>query len=116
MSLSDDMRNLGANVDDALSRFMGNEALYLRMLAKLPKAIEESEVMPCFEEGDKEGALAKAHTLKGVTGNLSVTPLFDAYSEIVSLLRSDNVEEAKAKLEAILPKQAEIIETIKKYS
>ena len=116
MALIDEMKNLGVNVDEALERFMGNASLYERMLGKLTAAVNDNEVMPCFEAGDNEAALEKAHTLKGVTGNLSISPLYIAYSEIVNLLRAGKPDEAKALLEKTLPVQREIISCIENHS
>ena len=115
MSLLDDLRELGADVDEGLQRFMNNSSLYERMLKKLVASANDLQVMPCFESGDLEKALANAHTLKGVTGNLSITPLYNAYSEIVSLLRENKPDEAKTKLEAILPVEKKVMECIGKY-
>ena len=106
------LRELGINLDEALERFMGKQSLYDKMLKKLPKAIEQYEVLEYFITGDYEKAVANAHTLKGATGNLSVTPLFEAYTEIVNNLRADNPQEAQKILEDILPVQKEIIEYI----
>lgn len=116
MSLIDELKTLGVNVDEALERFMGNASLYERMLGKLTAAVSANDVMPCFEAGNNEAALEKAHTLKGVTGNLSVTPLYSAYSEIVSLLRAGKPDEAKALLEQTLPVQRDIISCIENHS
>ena len=114
MSLIDDIKALGANTDEALERFMGNASLYERMLGKLTAAVESNQVMPCFEAGDHQGALEKAHTLKGVTGNLSITPLYKAYSDAVTFLRDNKPDEAKAAVESILSIQDEFIACIEK--
>ncbi|MBQ8434719.1 MAG: Hpt domain-containing protein [Oscillospiraceae bacterium] len=100
---------LGINLDEALERFMGKQSIYDKMLKKLPKAIEQYQVLECFLEGDYEKAVANAHTLKGATGNLSVTPLFTAYTEIVDNLRANNPQAAQAILEEILPVQEKIV-------
>ena len=116
MDYIDELKALGVNVDDALSRFMGNSALYVRMLGKLPKAVNDAPVMVCFEENRLDDAVANAHTLKGVMGNLSVTPLYEGYTKIVNYLRAGQPEPAKAELERILPIQKQIIDCIEKNS
>ena len=95
---------------------MNNEALFERLLKKVPENIEKLEVLSFIEAGDYATALSNAHTIKGVTGNLSLTPLFTAYSDIVALLRADKPDEAKQTLVEILPLQEEIVSCIKKYS
>ena len=56
----------------------------------------------------------QTHTLKGVTGNLSLTPLYNAYTEITNLLREQKYDDARAALEKILPVQNDILSCIEK--
>lgn len=116
MSLIEEIGRLGADVEDALNRFMGNAALYERMLKKYPDVAEKSSVMPFIDSGDLETAAAHAHTLKGVVGNLSLNVLYEGYSRIVLLLREGKADEARELLEKTLESERPIIETIKKYS
>lgn len=109
MSLIDSLKELGVDTDDGLKRFMNNAPLYEKMLKKLPKHVRELEVMPCFECDDYKKALENAHTLKGVMGNLSISPLYVAYTDIVTLLREDNPDSAKHVLADVLPTQERII-------
>ena len=106
------LKALGVNTDEGIKRFMGNTALYERMMAKLPANVRAQNVMKHFEDGDMQAALESTHTLKGVTGNLSVTPLYNAYTEAVRLLREDKPEEARAIVESILPIEQEILNCI----
>lgn len=115
MSLMEELIESGVNVDEALERFMNNAALYERMLGKLVDAVNSTEVMPAFEAQDYETALTNAHTLKGVMGNLSITPLYSAYTDIVRLLREDKPEQARKVLEEVLPVQEKIIACIERY-
>lgn len=115
MSMANELRELGVDVEDALQRFMGNENLFNRMVKKLPAAVKDLQVIQYFESEDYETALNNAHTLKGVMGNLSMTPLFNAYNETVNLLRENRPDEAKKKVEEILPVQEQIIACIEKY-
>lgn len=112
MDILEELKELGADVDEGLGRFMKNEGLYKRMLAKLPSNIEKLEVLSFIEAGDAQTALSNAHTLKGVTGNLSLTPLYKAYTDIVALFRADKPEEAKARLLEVLPIQEKIVACI----
>ena len=61
---------------------------------------------------DYTEALEKAHSIKGTAGNLSLTPIYESYSEILNLLRTDKPAEAKAVLAKVLPVQQEIISCI----
>lgn len=114
MDIIEELKALGVNTDEALSRFMKNTALYVRMLGKFPAAVRDADVKSCFEAGDNEKAVAAAHTLKGVTGNLSLTPLYKAYTDVVALLRANEPEKAKEVFEQILPTEEKIIACIEK--
>jgi HPt (histidine-containing phosphotransfer) domain-containing protein len=112
MKMIEELKVFGIDIDDAMQRFMNNEALYIRMLGKLPKAVAEQEVLPLLESGDYSGALTNAHTIKGVMGNLSITPLYRAYSDAVQLLREDKPELAKTALENVVGLQSDILNWI----
>ncbi|MCI9337741.1 MAG: Hpt domain-containing protein [Lachnospiraceae bacterium] len=114
MNLLDELRALGVDVDDGLKRLMGNEKLYRRLLGSFVKMIATQAVDPDFDENDYQEAIEKAHSIKGTAGNLSLTPIFEAYSEILNLLRTEKPAEAKAVLAKVLPVQQEIISCIEK--
>lgn len=114
MDLLSELERLGVNTREGLERFSGNESLYARMIGKLPASVNGLEVMESIEAEDIEAAERKAHTIKGVTGNLSITPLYNAYTQIVNELRTGNTAEAKEILENILPVQQKILECIEK--
>lgn len=116
MDLITELKELGVNTEEALGRFMNNSGLYVRMLGKFPAAVSDADVPAHFEAKDYETAVSTAHTLKGVTGNLSLTPLFKAYTDIVALLREGNPEKAEAILKEILPVQEKIIACIESHS
>ncbi len=112
MDLISGLKELGVNTEEALKRFSGNSSLYIRMVGKFPASIQGLDVMPYIESGEIDKAITNAHTIKGVTGNLSITPLFNAYTQIVSDLRAGNADSAKEVLQNILPRQDKIIEFI----
>lgn len=114
MAMIDELNALGVNTDEALQRFSGNSALYERMIGKFPAAANDLEVLKFLDEGDYATALSNAHTLKGVTGNLSLTPLYKGYTEIVNLLRANDPQKAKETLLTVIPVQADIIACIEK--
>lgn len=114
MALIEELKTYGVNVEEALDRMMGNTALYEKMLGRFVDMAETSAVTPDFDNNDYQEIIEKAHALKGATGNLSLTPLYEAYTEIVSLLRKDDPEQAKKILTDILPVQKDILDCIQK--
>lgn len=114
MNLLDDLRALGVDVDDGLKRVMGNEKLYTRLVGKFVQVIKGNEVSPDFDASDCAATIEKVHTIKGTSGNLSLTPIFKSYNEILNLLRNGNTEEARELLKEIIPVQNEIVACIEK--
>lgn len=96
------LKNLGADIDDAMRRFQGNEGLYKRLLAKFPEQTVNLKSVEYFEKEDFETALENVHTLKGLAANLSLANLYEAYSEVVNLLRTERYIEAEQRYMALL--------------
>ncbi len=115
MSMLEELEKLDVNVDEAMQRFMNKAELYERMLKKLPNMMNGTQVMEAIESGNIDGAIETAHTLKGVLGNLSITPLYKAYTEIVALLRKNELDEAKKILEESFPVEEKVVACIEKY-
>lgn len=115
MSLLEELRGLGVDTDGALKRMNGNEALYIRLLGTFTKTLEAYIVPVDFNGDDYEEIAERAHAIKGTSGNLSITPVYEAYSKVVDLLRAAKPEEARAVIKEILPIQTEIVQCIEKY-
>ncbi|MBD5406505.1 MAG: hypothetical protein HDR51_00035 [Treponema sp.] len=90
----ENLKSLGIDSDEAIKRFSGKRELYERLLQKFPAAARDLEVVSFLKSGDYQTALANAHSLKGICGNLYLTPLFNAYSDIVIALRSSEYGKA----------------------
>ena len=84
----DSLRAWGADVDDGLKRCMNNEAFYLRLVAKAMQDTAFDSLKQAVESGDPVRGFETAHALKGVTGNLALTPLDRPVREITELLRA----------------------------
>ncbi|MCM1388230.1 MAG: hypothetical protein NC231_12950 [Bacillus sp. (in: Bacteria)] len=116
MSLLEELRTLDVDVDGGLKRINGNEALYTKLLGSFIKSINTYKVEADFDGNDYNDIIEKAHAIKGVSGNLSITPVYEAYTKIVDLLRAGKPEEARPILKEILPVQEKIISCIEKYN
>lgn len=115
MGVLEELKVLGVDVDEALERLNGNEGLYTRLLGSLTGTLRDYYVQPDFDGTDYSEVTERAHAIKGASGNLSVTPLYEAYTEIVTLLRAGQPEPAREILVKILPVQEEIVRCIEKY-
>ncbi len=81
------LRALGCNVEEGLTRCMNNESFYLMLVNKFIATTDLSKLENALKENDLENAFKECHSLKGVCGNLSLTPLFDILNKIVEPLR-----------------------------
>ena len=84
----ENLKNFGADTDEALVRCMNNEAFYLKLVGK---AIEDNRLEQLEQQlNDKnlDAAFESAHALKGMYTNLSLKPLAEPIIEITELLRS----------------------------
>ena len=82
------LRELGANVDEGLERCMGMEDFYLEMIELGLSDDRFEDLGKALEEGNLDRAFEDAHALKGVVGNLALTPLYETVSEITENLRT----------------------------
>lgn len=81
------LKQFGADVKDGLKRCVNNEALYLRLVGMVPGNASFQDLQVATKAGDFDKAFSAAHALKGILGNLSLTPLFKPVEEITELLR-----------------------------
>ena len=83
----DELKTLGANVEEGLERCMNNEDFYIKLVTKVLSEDKFEQLKAEFDANETENAFKIAHDLKGVLGNLSLTPLFVPVSELTELLR-----------------------------
>ena len=75
------------NIDEALARVRGNKKLYKRMLQMFLQSAELPALEEAFAAQDYPRAAELAHAIKGMTGNLSLTCLFDISVQLMGQLR-----------------------------
>ena len=108
MLTMEQLRAFGADVDTGLSRCMGSEAFYLRMVGMLFGERNFDALERAVEADDLKAAFEAAHALKGVLGNLALTPLSEPVSELTEQLRSGTPGDYRPQVQAILAKLAEL--------
>ena len=54
----------GVNTEQAIGRFMGNTALFLRFVQRLPEALRFAEIRQALDAQDDEKFYMLVHTLK----------------------------------------------------
>ena len=83
----DDLRRFGANVQDGMGRCMNDESFYLEMVNMTLNEKSFDRLTDAIRSGDRKGAFEAAHALKGITGNVALTPLYEPLTEMTELLR-----------------------------
>lgn len=99
----------GANTEEGLKRCMNNEAFYLRMVKMIPGDASFQKLYDAIDAGNLDAAFEAAHALKGSTGNLSLSPIFDPVSEITELLRAKKDTDYAPLVDRIRSAQEELV-------
>lgn len=105
----DTLRAFGANVDEGLQRCMGNEAFYLRLVPMAAKDGGFDKLGAALSANDLDAAFEAAHALKGVLGNLALTPIYAPISELTELLRARKAADFGPLLDTALKKRDELM-------
>ncbi|MFK4785654.1 Hpt domain-containing protein [Fusobacterium sp. MFO224] len=87
-----ELDNFGCDIKEALDRVLGDEELYMICLDKFMDDEGFNKLGKFIEEKDIEKAFNESHTLKGVSGNLGITPLYELLVIIVEKLRKNSLE------------------------
>ncbi len=107
------LTDAGIDVSEALGRFMGNEGLLERFLKKFLDDQNYDALCKAISDGDSEAALTASHTLKGVSGNLSMTELCGLMTEQVKAYRAGAPDEAAAMMPKITEAYQKVVAAIK---
>lgn len=97
--MSDEMRDTltlaGINMETLLERLGQNELLLHRLLGKFLEDRNYGILEEAMRSGDREKALTASHTLKGISGNLSMDQLYQTVTAQVEAIRADDWNRAK---------------------
>ena len=86
----DMLKELGADTASGMARCIDNEDFYLKMVNMALQDPSFDQLKEAIDAGDLNTAFERAHSLKGVMGNVALTPLFEPISEITEELRARN--------------------------
>ena len=96
------LNEFGVNTKEGLTRCMNNEKFYFKML-KMGLASDQFEKLGAALEGNNlDEAFEAAHALKGVLGNLALTPIYNPLAEMTELLRAGKSEDYVTMYQPIL--------------
>ncbi len=103
----------GNDYDGALNRTAGDEELLLSLFDMFLNDKSWPELTAAMANGDAKAAFAAAHSLKGSSGMLGMTKLYDAMRPLTEALRSGDIALAKALLPAAEREYSAVTELIK---
>lgn len=87
------LRGFGADVQSGLDRCMGKEDFYLKMVNMGLSDQRFERLGTVLQEKNLDEAFELCHALKGVIGNLALTPMYDVISEMTEKLRARQNED-----------------------
>ena len=95
------LKEYGADVEGGLKRCMNNESFYLNLV---PKAVADDcceRLVDAVEGKRYKEAFEIAHGLKGVAGNLGLSPIYAPASTLTEYLRNDVDESREEEFKAL---------------
>ena len=95
------LEDSGVNISQALGRFMGNEALFLSFIGKLPEKLQFEPIFQALEQEDEEEFYMRVHGLKGMAGNLSIESIHDCAQAILVEFRASKFQNKKKLLSLV---------------
>lgn len=102
------LKAYGADVDDGLTRCMNNQAFYIKLIGKAVEDPNFKKLEDSISAKDFDSAFEAAHSLKGVLGNLALTPIYKPVFDITELLRAKVDMDYAPLLNEIKNKKAEL--------
>ena len=83
----DKMAAYGVDTKTTLERFTGDEGLYEKCFYIVLKDKNFEQLGNALSEQNYDNAFSYAHAIKGMVGNMGLTPIYDVVSVITDALR-----------------------------
>jgi HPt (histidine-containing phosphotransfer) domain-containing protein len=107
------LMSLGIDYDDAMNRFMGNSELFENFLKSFKDDTSYAQLVKALEAKDVDAAFNAAHSLKGLSGNLSMKDLYNHVCVLVEELRAKDMSNVDHSLPPITASYNKLIEGLK---
>lgn len=105
---------IGIDYEEGVKRFAGNAEMYEKFLQKFLDDPSFQELDQAMKDKDYGTAFTAAHTLKGITGNLSMNEFYNEIVPFVDLLRTGStIAKADAYYPQVVEKYHELIANLK---
>ena len=110
------LNNYGIDYDSAVERFMGNQKLYERLLKEFIIENEFTKAAEALEKKEYEKAYSFIHSMKGITGNLSINRLYEKCCKVVEVLVKKEYEKVSESFDSLMRSYEEACRGIIKAS
>ena len=114
MTINEAIQKLMPKPEETLERFSGNQEFMETFVRKFPEDETIPAVRQACEGDDWEKILASVHTLKGTSGNFGFESLFKACSTVVTAIRAQNYDGAKAAIPSVLSELDNVCDILSK--
>ena len=102
------LKALGANTEEGLGRCLNNEEFYLRLVKMAISDQTLEQLKDALDRNDLDEAFEKAHALKGVLGNVSLTNVLEPILEITEDLRARTEKDYTAQIDQIMEEAGKV--------
>ena len=96
------LKENGVDVEEELKRCLNNEAIYLNFVGRALNDAGFDVLGEAVEANDTGKIFELCHALKGVLGNLSLTPMYRTVSEMTELARANEDADYKRYYEELV--------------
>lgn len=115
MTLQECYQTMGANYEEVLGR-LRSERVVQKFVLKFPADPSYETLCQALRDGNGEEAFRAAHTLKGVSQNLSLTRLYEASHALTEALRGGNYPPDNALVEQTTAAYQQTVEAIRQLA
>ena len=102
------LKEYGANVEEGVHRCADQEDFYLMMVKKSLESDKYDVLSKAIEVNDLDKAFEAAHNIKGVLGNLSLTPIYETAVELTEYLRARTVMDYRPLVKKLFNQKEEL--------
>ena len=92
-----------------MARFLDDEELLIECINDTLDDMGFQQLNDGIEGKDAKAAFEAAHSLKGICGNVGLTPLFEIISPLVEILRRDSLDNVEIYFNKLMEEKNKII-------
>jgi HPt (histidine-containing phosphotransfer) domain-containing protein len=110
------LKDFGCDIDGALARTLNDRNFLLRCISSSLEQPEFEQLGKTIQSGDAHAAFEYAHALKGVLGNVGLTPLYECTAKMVEPLRAGSMENVPDEYGRLLNLRKEVCDLLNQHA